>query len=118
MKTSNTTKGKHAQKTNAAVMQNASAPAENHDPFFAEPIDPIREGREQGIEVIRQLLIWMAEAPTLEKRGLCATVALHCIRPDLIHGITLEKIGQQAGCSRQCIHKLVHGFRDAMGLEQ
>lgn len=117
MKTSNTTKGKRTPTTGTATAATPSAlgastggaskhttevPAEN-DPFFAEPADPIREGREQGVEVICHLLIWMAEATTLEKRGLRATIALYCIRPDLIHGVTLEKIGQQAGCTRKCL---------------
>jgi len=98
--------------TNNATKTNADAP----DSFFAEPFDPVQEGREQGFEVIRHLLIWMADAPTLEKRGLRATVALHCVRPNLINGVTLESIGDKAGCTRQSIHKLARDFRDNMGL--
>jgi len=99
-----------AAKTNA----NADAP----DSFFAEPFDPVREGREQGFEVIRHLLIWMADAPTLEKRGLRATIALHCLRPDLINGATLESIGDKAGCTRQSVHAIARDFRKNMGLSQ
>jgi hypothetical protein len=60
----------------------------------------------------------MADAPTLEKRGLRATVALHCIRPDLINGVPLEYIGDNAGCTRQSIHKLSRNFRQSMGIIQ
>lgn len=50
-------------------------------------------------DVICLLLIWMADGRTLEDRGLRATVALYCIRPDLIDGMTLDGIGVLAGCS-------------------
>ena len=59
----------------------------------------------------------MADAPTLEDRGLRATVALYCIRPDLIGGATLEKIGSRTGCTRQAGHKLADNFRVSMGLK-
>ncbi|OAM88529.1 hypothetical protein OH491_10355 [Termitidicoccus mucosus] len=112
------TTSKNTTKENAQpVAKNKNAGHET-DAFFAEPVDPVREGREQGLEVIRHLLIWMADAPTLEKRGLRATLALHCIRPDLIHGATLEQIGDHAGYTRQSIHKLARDFRDSMGLVQ
>ena len=111
-----TTEEKNTQSSSiAASPKNAYT---KPDPFFAEPSDPVREGREQGIEVIRHLLIWLADAPTLEKRGLRATVALHCIRPDLINGVTLEHIGDKAGCTRQSIHKRARDFRVSMGLTQ
>lgn len=35
----------------------------------------------------------MADAPALEDRGLRTSVALYCVRPDLIDGVTLEQIG-------------------------
>jgi len=97
---------------------NAKINADAPDPFFAEPFDPVQEGREQGFEVIRHLLVWMADAPTLEKRGLRATVALHCLRPDLTNGETLENIGDKAGCTRQSIHTLARDFRKNMNLPQ
>lgn len=90
---------------------------ENTDPFFAEPVDPVQEGRAQGLEVIRHLLIWIADAGSLEKRGVRATVALYCLRPDLVGGITLEKIGEQAGCTAQAIYKIARDFRKNMGLD-
>jgi hypothetical protein len=85
--------------------------------FFAEPIDSKREGRALALEVISRLLIWMAEGPSLEERGVRATVALYCIRPDLISEQTLEEIGHLSGRSRQAIHQLADSFRATTGLQ-
>ena len=68
-------------------------------------------------DVICRLLVWMADGRTLEDRGLRACVALYCIRPDLIDGVTLDGIGELAGCSRQMVHKLAIGFRQTTGLQ-
>lgn len=105
-----------ATKTTATTAT-AGADVATHDAFFAEPIDPVLEGRERGLEVIRHLLIWMSDAPTMEKRGVRATVALYCLRPDLVGGVTLQQIGEQAGCTPQAIHKVAGDFRHNMGLE-
>lgn len=87
------------------------------DSFFDEPIDPRREARAQALDFVGRLLIWLADAPTLEDRGLRASVALYCIRPDLIDGATLERIGDISGRSRQAVHKLAGSFRLATGFE-
>lgn len=87
------------------------------DPFFSEPVDPCVEARTQASEAMSRLLIWMADAPTLKNRGLRATVALYCVRPDLIGGATLEKIGARAGITRQAVHKLADNFRVSLGLQ-
>jgi hypothetical protein len=54
------------------------------------------EARELALEIVCRLLLWMADAPTIEDRGLRTSVALYCVRPDLIDGATLEKIGHCA----------------------
>lgn len=86
------------------------------EPFFDEPNDVQQEARTMATEVIRHLLIWMADGKTLHKRGLRASVALYCIRPDLVSGATLDQIGAQAGCTRQAVHKLACAFRGVTGL--
>ena len=85
--------------------------------FFTEPVDPRQEANAMASEVIRRLLIWMADGRTLEERGLRACVALYCIRPDLIDGATLDRIGALAECSRQAVHKLASEFRQTTGLQ-
>ena len=86
------------------------------DSFFLEPADPRLEARALALEVISRLLLWMADAPTLEDRGLRTSVALYCIRPDLIDGATLEQIGEATGRTRQHVHKLADNFRLSTGL--
>ena len=81
----------------------------NNDSFFAEPSDPRQEARFLALEVICRLFIWMAEGPSLEERGVRATVVLYCIRPDLINEATLEEIGHMAGRSRQAAPGDSHG---------
>jgi len=83
----------------------------NNDSFFADPIDPRLEARELAKEVLCRLLLWMADAPTLEDRGLRTSVALYCIRPDLLDGASLEQIGEVTGRTRQWVHKLADSFR-------
>ena len=64
----------------------------NNDSFFAEPVDSRQEARFLTLEVVSRLFIWMAEGSSLEERGVRATVALYCVRPDLISEATLEEI--------------------------
>jgi hypothetical protein len=86
------------------------------EPFFDELFDVQQEARTMATEVIRHLLIWMADGKTLHERGLRASVALYCIRPDLVNGATLDQIGAQAGCTRQAVHKLACAFRGVTGM--
>jgi len=84
--------------------------------FTDDPIDSRQEAMAMASEVVRRLLIWMADGRTLEDRGLRACVALFCVRPDLIDGATLDQIGALGGCSRQAVHKLAIEFRQTTGL--
>jgi len=88
----------------------------NDDSFFAEPIDPRHEARCLALEVVTRLFIWMAEGDSLEERGVRATVALYCVRPDLINEAALEEIGEISGRSRQAVHKLADSFRATTGV--
>ena len=90
----------------------------NNDSFFVEPVDPQHEARAMVLVVVCRLFIWMAEGPTLEERGLRATVALYCVRPDLINQATLEEVGNLSGRSRQAVHQLADSFRLTTGLSR
>ncbi len=87
----------------------------DNDPFFAEEYDARVAARAIALAVLARVLIWMADAPTLEDRGLRTTVALYCVRPDLINGATLEEIGEATGRTRQWVHALVESFRHTTG---
>lgn len=88
----------------------------NDDSFFAEPVDSQAEARLLALEVVCRLLIWIAEGASLDERGVRATVALWCVRPDLIGETTLEEIGHVAGRSKQAVHQLADSFRETTGL--
>lgn len=96
-----------------------NSPMKNHDDhFFALPADPRLEARAMLLEGFSRLLIWMADAPSLEERGVRASVALYCVRPDLLGSIaTLEALGEFVGETFQAIHKLAEDFRLTTGLE-
>lgn len=85
------------------------------DSFFAAPLDPHAEARALALGVLCRLCIWMVEGSNLEERGLRATVALYCVRPDLIDHATLEQIGDRAGRTRRAVHKLADSFRHSTG---
>jgi hypothetical protein len=87
----------------------------NNDSFFVETLDPRLEARALTLEVVCRLLLWMADATTIEDRGLRASAALYCVRPDLVDGDTLAQIGYLSGRTRQHIHKLADSFRRETG---
>ena len=85
------------------------------DPFFGEEYDAQATARAIARAVLSRVLIWLADSPTLEDRGLRATVCLYCVRPELIDGATLEEIGEATGRTRQWVHALVESFRHTTG---
>lgn len=89
----------------------------NDQMFFAFPVDPRLEARAMLLESISRVFIWVADAPTLEERGVRASVVLFCVRPDLIPEQTMEALGDLAGVTFQTVFKLAEDFRFATGLE-
>lgn len=85
--------------------------------FFTEQADPHTEARLMTQQVVCLLLLWMADAPTIEERGLRTSAALFCVRPDLMNGETLEEIGRRSGRTKQYVHKLTDSFRRRTGLK-
>lgn len=86
------------------------------DPFFAEAPDARATARAIALAVLARVLIWQADASSLEDRGLRTTVALYCLRPDLIAAQTLEEIGESTGRTKQWVHALAESFRRTTGL--
>jgi hypothetical protein len=89
----------------------------NEQLFFALPVDPRLEARAMLLESISRVFIWVADAATLEERGVRASVVLFCVRPDLIPESTMEALGESVGLSFHTIFKLAEDFRFATGLE-
>jgi hypothetical protein len=85
------------------------------DGFFLDSVDPRQEARTVALEVICRLLLWIADAEIIEDRGLRASIALYCVRPDLIDGETLEQLGDESGRTKQHVHKLAESFRAFTG---
>lgn len=85
--------------------------------FFALPVDPHQEARAMLLESISRVFIWVADAATLEERGVRASVVLFCVRPDLIPEKTMEALGDRVGLAFCTIAKLADDFRLTTGLE-
>lgn len=111
-----------APRASTALTTTAAAPSckavFSDDAFFAEETDTATEARRQALEVITRVLIWIAEGTNAPSREVRATVALYCVRPDLIGCPTLEQIGHAAGISGQAAHKLAQNFRASMGFDK
>jgi len=88
----------------------------SRDPFFAEQSDIRAEARTQAVEAMTRLFVWIAEGGDISQFGLRSMVALYCVRPDLIAGASLEKIGVMGGFATQTVHKLAKDFRRNMEL--
>jgi hypothetical protein len=89
----------------------------NDDSFFTPAIDPRREARALLMDAMGQIFIWMTDAPSLVDRGLRASVVIYCVRPDLLDGKTLERIGDESDRTRQHIHNLAENFCLTIGLK-
>jgi hypothetical protein len=66
---------------------------------------------ERATEILCRVFVWMADAPTMLDRGLRATIALNCLRPDLLGGPTFRVIGVEAARTDQYVHQLADDFR-------
>jgi hypothetical protein len=86
-----------------------------HPADFIEPLDPDDPAREQAQEVLRRVFVWVASATGVRQYGLRAIVILYVVRRDLISGKSLEQIGEQCGCSKQAVSKLVEAFHTSTG---
>lgn len=86
-----------------------------HPADFIEPLDAGNPAWEQAQEVLRRVFLWLALGTGIRQYGLRTLVMLYVIRRDLISGATLEEIGEQYGCSKQAVSKMVKAFHQATG---
>lgn len=86
-----------------------------HPVDFLEPL-PTKEDQLQRIcEVLSRTFGWVAEADTVEQKGLRASVVLYCVRADLLGAATLEELGTKAGTPQAVVDELVSDFCHSIG---
>jgi hypothetical protein len=88
-----------------------------HPVDFLEPLPSQSEVAHRTCEVLRRTFGWVAEAGTIEQKGLRASVVLYCVRADLIAAATVEELGAQAGLPAHNVEILVADFCRTIGWE-
>jgi len=58
---------------------------------------------------------WVADAATVEQKGLRASVVLYCVRADLLGSATLDELGATVGTSQAVMEELVSDFCHSIG---
>lgn len=86
-----------------------------HPVDILEPL-PTSEGQLQRIcEVLSRTFGWVADADTVEQKGLRASVVLYCVRADLLGAETLEELGATVGTPQAVVDELVSDFCHSIG---
>jgi hypothetical protein len=87
-----------------------------HPVDFLEPEPtPEQERLDRICEVLSRTFGWVAEADTVEQKGLRASVVLYCVRADLLGTATLEQLGATTGTPQAVIDELVSDFCHSIG---
>ena len=86
------------------------------DVYFDDPVEEPPDARAQAVNVMTRFLIWVAEGRDAKQRGVRATVALYCLRHDLIDGASLRKIAAMGDYSVTLVWLWAKDFRSTMGL--
>lgn len=101
-----------------STIENDSRYADHRHPVdFLEPRLSKEEITREVCDVLRRVFGWVAEADSAAALGLRASVALHCVRPELADRDSLNGLGREADCARQEIDTLIAGFRQTIGLQ-
>ncbi len=83
-----------------------------HPVDFLEPL-PTQE--ERICDVLSRTFGWVADADTVEQKGLRASVVLYCVRADLLGSATLEQLGAKTGTPQAVVDELVSDFCHSIG---
>ena len=86
-----------------------------HPVDFLEPLPTQDEKLERICEVLSRTFGWVAEADTVEQKGLRASVVLYCVRADLLGAATLEELGATVGTPQAVMEELVSDFCHSIG---
>ena len=73
------------------------------------------EKLERICEVLSRTFGWVADAATVEQKGLRASVVLYCVRADLLGAATLDELGATVGTPQAVIEELVSDFCHGIG---
>ena len=86
-----------------------------HPVDFLEPLPAPEDQLESICEVLSRTFGWVAEADTVEQKGLRASVVLYCVRADLLGMATLEQLGATTGTPQAVVDELVSDFCHSIG---
>lgn len=86
-----------------------------HPVDFLEPLPAPEDQLQRICEVLSRTFGWVAEADTVEQKGLRASVVLYCVRADLLDADTLAEIGATVGTPQAVVDELVSDFCDSIG---
>ncbi len=86
-----------------------------HPVDFLEPLPAPEDQLERICEVLSRTFGWVAEAGTVEQKGLRASVVLYCVRADLLGSATLEELGTKVGMPQAVVDELVSDFCHSIG---
>lgn len=86
-----------------------------HPVDFLEPLPTAEDQLQRICEVLSRTFGWVAEADTVEQKGLHASVVLYCVRADLLGSATLEHLGATTGTPQAVVDELVSDFCHSIG---
>jgi len=86
-----------------------------HPVDFLEPLPTPEDHLQRICEVLSRTFGWVAEADTVEQKGLRASVVLYCVRADLLGEAALEQLGATTGTPQAVVDELVSDFCHSIG---
>lgn len=86
-----------------------------HPVDFLEPLPTPDDQLDLICEVLSRTFGWVAEADSVEQKGLRASVVLYCVRTDLLGTATLEQLGAKTGTPQAVVDELVSDFCHSIG---
>lgn len=86
-----------------------------HPVDFLEPLPSREDQLERICEVLSRTFGWVAQADSVEQKGLRASVVLYCVRADLLGAAALEQLGAKTGTPQAVVDELVSDFCHSIG---
>lgn len=86
-----------------------------HPVDFIEPLPSPDDQLDRICEVLSRTFGWIAEADSVEQKGLRASVVLYCVRADLLGPDALGQLGATTGTPQAVMDELVSDFCHKIG---